>query len=335
MRPTVLALALVVSAAPVWAQAYSDSFSYPDGTVVPGWTEKRGDWVVAAGRVHSITIPMGGPALHSIMTKDGFNLKDTVTEITAHYEGLVNAIQAGGLCVREIGGPTHTNLVLCKVQDNSAASVPPGFDIRYVYEYSTSGIATSGPIAPIVTSSRIRLIVVNNQATILLDNDLNGTWDSSLTRTLTTQLGAGESGFLAPLIRSSGLDDFALFDAVLTATGTPNVGGSLTLNLKGKTPGAVYQAACSQTNFPGIPIDSRRIPLTPDALMVASLTLPPVFANFTGVLDGNAAGQAAINFPAVPQLAGLSFFAGFVEVAPGAPSGIAAISNDHPITILP
>jgi hypothetical protein len=24
-----------------------------------------------------------------------------------------------------------------------------------------------------------------------------------------------------------------------------------------------------------------------------------------------------------------------VEVAPGAPSGIAAISNDHPITILP
>jgi len=113
------------------------------------------------------------------------------------------------------------------------------------------------------------------------------------------------------------------------------VGGILTLNLKGKTANAVYQAACSLSNSPGIPIDTRRIPLTPDGLMIASLVLPGIFANFTGALDGNAAATAAINIPAVPQLTGLSFFAGFVELGAGAPSGISAISNDHPITIVP
>jgi len=189
-------LVLAGLAAPVRAQAYSDSFTYPDGTVVPGWTEKRADWVVSAGRVHSVTVPTPGAA-HAIMTKDGFNLRDTVTEITAYYEGVANTIQAGGLCVRENGAPTHTNLVLCKVQDNSTASMPPGFDIRYVYEYAATGVSTASAIAPIISSARIRFIVVNNQATMLVDNDLNGTWDSTLTRTLTSQLGAGDSGVLA------------------------------------------------------------------------------------------------------------------------------------------
>jgi len=321
-----------------WSQAYIDGFNYPDGTVVPGWTEKRGDWIVAGGRVHSVTIPMGGGALHSIMTKDGFLLKDTVTEITALYEGVSPAIQAGGLCVRENGAPTHTNLVLCKVQDNAAAS-PAGFDIRYIYEYSTGGASITGPISPIVLGARVRFIVVGSQATMLVDGDMDGFFESTLTRTLTSQFGAGESGvmaaFLAPLARSTALDDFALYDAVLTASGTPSVGSQLILNLQGKTPGAVYQAACSLSNAPGVAIDTRRIPLTPDGLMIASFVAPAVFGSFVGTLDGTGTATAWINIPPAPVLVGIIFYAGFVELAPGAPSGVSAISNDHAVTIVP
>jgi hypothetical protein len=194
-------------------------------------------------------------------------------------------------------------------------------------------------MTPIVLSARVRFIVVGNQATMLVDGDMDGFFESTLSKTLTSQLGAGESGvmaaYLAPLTRSTGLDDFALYDAVLTASGTPSVGGQLILNLQGKTPGAVYQAACSLSNTPGIAIDTRRIPLTPDGLMIASFVAPAVFGNFVGVRDGAGAGMAWVNLPAAPVLVGLVFYAGFVELSPGAPSGISAISNDHAVTIVP
>jgi hypothetical protein len=325
---------LVLLAGVAAAQSVTDSFTYPDGTTIPGWTEKRGDWIVSNGRVHTTTA-----STWSYLTKDGLLYKDSVQEALCYYEGTASVLQFAGTCARHNGGNLDNNLLMTKVQDNTSGGTIVGFDALWVYERGTGGGATSQTgIAPFL-SARVRNVVVDNQETTWVDWNLDGVWDTNRTRLVASQLGIGDTGvngfFSTPLTRSSGVDDFALYDGVVTATGTANPGGTLTMNLRGQTAGLTYQAACSLSNSPGIPVDSRRIPLTPDSLMIASFVFPTVFANFAGVLDGTASAQAQINFPPDPALVGFSFFAGFVTIDPAAPSGIANISNDLPITIVP
>jgi hypothetical protein len=312
------------------AQVYTDAFNYPDGTLVPGWTEKRGDWIVSAGRVHSQTA-----STWSYLTKDGYVLKDCVTEANIFYEGVNPVIQFGGTDCRHLGGANDSNIVMCKIQDNGGAA---DFDRFFTYE-RVVGAAAFTDIVPGTRAARARFKVSGNLCITQVDADQNGIWDFTHTKTLTTNLLPGELGvnafYFTPLTRSSGVDDFALFDAVLNTTGTPNVGATVTLNLQGQNAGRNYQVACSLSNSPGIAVDTRNIPLTPDAFMLLSLSLPAVFANFAGVLDANAQGQAQVLIPAVPALAGFSFYAGFVVVNPAAPSGIENISNDERITIVP
>jgi hypothetical protein len=107
------------------------------------------------------------------------------------------------------------------------------------------------------------------------------------------------------------------------------------LSLQGNTPGALYQVAAAFASAPGIAVDVRNIPLSPDALTLLSLTLPSVFQSFAGATDLNGAATARIVFPPVPALAGVVFYTAFVTLSPTAPSGIANISNDHRIEIVP
>jgi len=326
MRPLALCLVLAGVAA---AQVYVDPFAYPDGTQIASWTEKRGDWIVQNGVVHTQTA-----GTWSYLTKDGFFFKDCVTEADVFYEGTTSVVQFGGTCARHLGGPNDTNLVMCKVQNNGGAA---DLDIIWTYEQGFGSANT--PIGSTL-AARIRMITVGNAAHTFVDVDRNGTWDVGHTKPLTMLLNPGEVGvtafFFTPLVKSSGVDNFALFDAVLMGDNpTPRLGTTITLSLKGQNPGSTFQAACSLSNAPGIPVDSRNIPLTPDGLMIASLILPTVFANFSGVLDANAAAQAQILLPQSPALVGLSFYAAFVTMSPGAPSGIENISNDERFTIAP
>jgi len=312
------------------AQVYVDSFSYPDGTLVPGWTEKRGDWIVAAGRVHTQTA-----STWSYLTKDGYVLKDCVTEADVIYEGAGAVVQFGGTDCRHLGGPNDSNIVMCKIQNNGGVA---DFDRFFTYE-RVVGAVTFTDIIPGTLAARVRFKVAGTNCITQVDSDLNGTWDLTHTKTLTTNLLAGELGVNAfhfsPLTRSSAVDNFALFDAVLNTVGTPNVGATLGLSLQGQNPGSTYQVACSLSNAPGIPVDTRNIPLTPDAFMLLSFSLPTVFVQFTGTLDANASARALIVIPPIPMLAGFSFYAGFVTVNPASPSGIENISNDERITIVP
>jgi len=329
-------------------QVYTDSFSYPNGSNVPGWTEKRGDWRVENGRIF-VTRLDSGPG-HGYITKDGYNLRNSVTEATVHYVEAVNTVKGVGLLAREFGGPTSTRLVMCKAHDTGNPQ-PRGFDYFDVWEYpSEGGPSLGGSQMPVVASCRVRFIVVDREASMLVDNDLDGIWERWLTRDLLTEFDPGETGCMGAHLpglnlTSPHIDDFALFDAVLTSPDSTNnrrignpvvrVGATLTLNLHGRTPNAAYLAACSLSNSPGIPIDTRRIPLTPDGLTIASLVAPAIFVNFTGTLDGSASATAAIRIPAEPALGGQRFFTAFVETVPTAPSGVAAISNDLPTLILP
>src|SRR5262245_13510807 len=90
----------LVLAGAAGAQVYTDAFNYPDGTTIPGWTEKRGDWIIANARAFSQTA-----STWSYLTKDGWFLKDSVTEATVYYEGgATSVVQFGGTCSRHLGG---------------------------------------------------------------------------------------------------------------------------------------------------------------------------------------------------------------------------------------
>jgi hypothetical protein len=328
--PRAFLLFLAVLAAAAGAQSYRDSFDYPDGTVVPGWTEQSGDWLVSGGRLY-----LGGPVGigYKHITKDGWNVRHSVTEARIFYEGPLVGIRAAGLTARLVG----TWTIWCAIQDNTEP-IGVGFDSFWLYERPGTGSHAQINL-PAFLSCRVRLLVHNATASVQVDTNGDGAWDLAGTTALSLLLAAGEHGcssaFLTPQTRSPGIDDFALFDAVLTSTGTAQPGTTLTLNLQGNVPGAPYQAAAAFAAAPGIPVDTRSIPLAPDALTVLSLSLPSVFQGFTGGLNGTGAGTARIAIPAVPALAGVVFHSAFVTLSGGAPSGIASISNDHRIAIVP
>ncbi len=117
------------------------------------------------------------------------------------------------------------------------------------------------------------------------------------------------------------------------AIGNAVVGTPLSLSVRfARHPGKLYIAAASFSRQPGIPIDSRTVPLTPDNLFRLSQTVPALFQGFAGALDSQ--GRAGMNvlIPALP-IQGLRMFVAAVVVDPAAPSGIAQISQPYGITV--
>jgi hypothetical protein len=100
-------------------------------------------------------------------------------------------------------------------------------------------------------------------------------------------------------------------------------------------PGLVYVCGSSLGSMPGIPVDTRVIPLNLDGLLLVSLIAPAVFANYQGVLDNSGRAAAQINLPPAPPLVGVRFYTAFLTVRPGAPSRIGSISEAVPLTIVP
>jgi len=112
------------------------------------------------------------------------------------------------------------------------------------------------------------------------------------------------------------------------APGPTSIGASRPVHFSSPNDaGKPYLLAASLATRPGIPVGGRRIPLVPDALFGASVTLPAVFQKFQGVLDGNGQATAVIRVPGASGLRGLSFYVAGVVVDPAKPLGIGTISN--------
>jgi len=118
-------------------------------------------------------------------------------------------------------------------------------------------------------------------------------------------------------------------ETVLVASGTGRVGSSINLVLNA-TAGAslLYQVGSSLGAGP-IPIDTRRIDLSPDWLLTVSVAggWPTIFSGYRGVIDSKGQAQAAIHIPNIPSLIGVRLHSAFVTLDPAAPSGIRSISN--------
>jgi hypothetical protein len=121
----------------------------------------------------------------------------------------------------------------------------------------------------------------------------------------------------------------------LVALGTAGPSSMQSLRFSDPSGGGLpYLGAASFATSRGILIDTRVVPLSPDALFQFTLGgRPPLFNAFAGMLsqDGIAAGTIA--FFGMPELLGARFFNAFVVLDARSPSGIRTISNAHEVLI--
>lgn len=324
-RSIVLVIVLALAAA-AGAQVYVETFSYPDGPTIPGWTAAAGTWAISNGRL------VASGSGWRYINKDGITAKDCVMD--GEFFLVTSTLQFGGLTGRHPGGTSTTNLVMCKIQNNSSPGPVTAFNRCYIYEQPGGSVYQDVPL-PRPTTVFCRMILLDARAWMLVDADQNGTFEMTVgPYPLTSVLGTGLVG-----MNSYGpceMDNFKFYNAVLVdATGNPapQPGASLKFALRGRI-GAAYQAA-SSLGRSGISIGSgRSIPLAVDSLFFLTLSraAPTIFANYVGFLDINGDGTLQVNLPKASALVGVTFYTAFITFDP---SGILQVSNDHQVAIVP
>jgi len=143
------------------AQVYSDSFNYPNGTTVPGWTQQRGIWQVQNGRISSTS---GGTWAY--ITKD--NLSATRCVIDGEFFFVGAGVQFAGLTSRHPGGNVDTNLLMVKIQNNGAAA---DFDRVFAYERGVALGAYYADIPGGTLAAYCRMVTLGNEFWIETDAD--------------------------------------------------------------------------------------------------------------------------------------------------------------------
>ena len=77
--------------------------------------------------------------------------------------------------------------------------------------------------------------------------------------------------------------------------------------------GRAFVAAASLATSPTLDLGcGQQVALAPDALLLASLTVPSVFEGFQGTLDASGNQTLQVNLPAAAELVGLTFYLAFV-----------------------
>ncbi len=123
--------------------------------------------------------------------------------------------------------------------------------------------------------------------------------------------------------------------AIITLSGTTSPGSTVDLDLDAPSDaGKAYQAASSFGLGP-IPIGSRVLNLSIDALLDITVNnyLPMIFKNYAGNLDAKGKAKAQIMIPNAPVLKGIRIHSAFVTLDASAPFGISLISNTASFTI--
>ena len=138
-------------------------------------------------------------------------------------------------------------------------------------------------------------------------------------------------------VRPATLVDIGADEVVITITGSGSgqPGTAITLTLSAPSDAGLPYVVGSSLGGGPIPIDTRWLNLSLDALLDASVNgyLPMVFQNYAGNLDANGRATAKINIPNLPGLKGVRIHSAFLTLKPGAPSNIQSISNSFIFTI--
>lgn len=314
-------------AASLSAQQFTETFSFPDGPVIPGWTQQNLTWQVKGQRL----IPTGGKSFHYI-TIDRFpNVADCVVDVDVYYPAIVG-LHYGGTCARHPGGTGENGLVMIKLQDNS--SVGNGF-YNTLWMYERPGGATAVTTGINTLAARVRLIVKGRTCWGQLDGNKDGVYEVSTPArpfAAATTLNSGLVG--CDGYNGAEMDNFSFFDSVVLADATtaPKIGTTYKMTLAAPLVGGnptPYVFGLSLGNA-GVPLGGgRAIPLSIDPLLVASLG-----AGFGGMLTAaQPEGVVSLPIPNDAGLVGLQVFAAGFTIDGSKPLSIGAISNDHQFKI--
>lgn len=324
MRSIAIAAPFLLGAT-LCAQAFVETFSYPNGTVVPGWTQQRGAWQVQSGR---LSLAPGGSGW-SYITRDGITAGNCVLDGTFYY-GTTAGVQFGGLASRHPGGNGDTNLLMTKIQDNGAT---PDFDRLFCYERGATG-NTYVDIPGGTQAARLRMVTLDSEFWCEVDADMDGYYEQVLAgNSITAVLNPGLVGMAA--YTYSQMDDFKYFDAVLAPqpNAVPHIGANYDLRLATTMPWTPCLGALSLGSA-GIPLgDGRMVPLSFDGFLVRTFGMMSL--GMFGVTDANGRAAVSIPLPPLPALVGMRLFTGFFTLDPNRPLSIGDISNEHGFVIVP
>jgi len=130
-------------------------------------------------------------------------------------------------------------------------------------------------------------------------------------------------------------DTWEYATTILVTSGSSRIGSSQSLVLTAARDAGRPFLVGSSLGIGPIPVDTRRIDLSPDDLLrVSSGGLwPSVFSGYHGVLDGKGQATASIHIPNNPVLIGTRIHTAFVTLDPASPSGVRSISNTETFTI--
>ena len=327
----ILPLVLTQAAA---GQAFIDPFNLPTGTLIPGYTEQRGDWMATGTRVQSSVL-----TTHQELTLDGFLAKDVCVDVMAEYDVSTPTLQYEGPLCRYTGSGSAASYFMFKIQDNSSGS--GSFNTAYLYWYDGSGwtyLVPSITIAP-TTRARVRLQVVDRAADVLvtgrIDSNDDGTWDYEVQAT--TTLGFGVTGNVGVVGYRNGLaDDFSFYNVpvyrdplgplAIPSTGNVFQGSG--------NPGDLFIGGLSGSRA-AVPLPLGGpffLPVDWDYLFnLTVFVLPSLVPGFTGVIDANGDFQITLDVPNAPALSGITIY-GVAATFSGA--SLSGITPDFPISFL-
>jgi len=122
---------------------------------------------------------------------------------------------------------------------------------------------------------------------------------------------------------------------LLVGGGSPNPGKAVDLYLQSPgDKGRLYIMGSSLGTGP-IPIGTRKLNLSPDDLLLVTVSnyLPSIFYNYQNTLDAKGEAQAQIRIPNTPALIGLRIHTAYVVIDPTAPQGVRTISNTFTFSV--
>ncbi|MBK9129557.1 MAG: hypothetical protein IPM13_17490 [Phycisphaerales bacterium] len=308
--------------APALGQIVRETFDYPDGPVVPGWTQQRGMWEVVDGRIASVS-----GATWAYITKDGLTARNCV--IDGHFKAQGFGIQFGGLTTRHPGGDVDANLLMGKLQRNGSATT---FDRMFAYERPLALGEYFVDLRTPTRQARVRMITLDSEFWLECDGNFDGVFEESLPRRPIAQVfGSGLVGMAG--FANTTMDDFAFFDAVLVPQpgAMARVGSTFALHLSTPSPGVTFLGLLS-LGRDGIPLGERAVPLTLDEMLTTSLSSAAALG-LLGTTDGAGGAYPGLRIPNVRSLIGLRVFAAAVTIDVTQPFAIKHISNEQFFTI--
>jgi hypothetical protein len=311
---------LLAATAP--AQVFTETFPYPNGPVVPGWTPQTGSWQVLNGRLSATS-----GALWAYITKD--NLSATRSVIDGEFFFVGTGVQFAGLTSRHPGAGSGTNLLMVKIQNNGGVA-----DFDRVFAYEQPGGATYTDIVGGTVAAFCRMVTLGNEFWIEVDADRDGDYELVQTpRPITIGLPGtlvGMNGY-----QTSEMDNFEFFDAVLLPQpgASARVGLNYDMRLATPAPLVPWFGMIALGNQGFSVGGGRSIPVSADFIATATFADP----NFglIGVTDANGDAALSIPVPPLPFLIGLRLFAAAFTFDATQPYGVGNISNEQAFVIQP